>query len=133
MTTSTQTRDQAATTFTIPTSLPTQAFRTVPDWAIMVLALYLFFAPIWASGDVAGWFTTLGMLLGVTALGSLVTASSQTTEWLSILVGIAIFFAPWFGGFSTIAGSAWTAWLVGILSIALAYVAMVQKYQPIDN
>lgn len=133
VTTSIQTRTPVSQALNLPIALPLQAFRSVPDWAALVLAVYLSLAPLWITGEATTWFATLGILLGISSLGALATASSQTFEWLSILVGVAIFLSPWIGGFSMITGAAWTAWLVGILSIALAYVAMTLRPGLIDN
>lgn len=133
VTTSIQTRTPVSQSLNLPIALPLQAFRSVPDWATLVLAVYLSLAPLWTTGEATTWFASLGILLGISSLGALATASSQTFEWLSILVGVAIFISPWIGGFSMITGAAWTAWLVGILSIALAYVAMTLRPGLIDN
>jgi hypothetical protein len=42
------------------------------------------------------------------------------TEWLRIVLGAWLFFAPWILGFVAIGAIAWTAWIIGILVVALS-------------
>lgn len=116
---------------TSQTDTPTNtslAWKTWPDWVNLVLAIFVAITPLWASAG-SGWLITMGILIAIGALWALATASSQASEWVTLILGIVLFVAPWLGGFSAAGVSAWTAWIVGVLVVIFAAVGMNQAKQ----
>lgn len=52
-------------------------------------------------------------------------------DWVILFTGGWVFIAPWFYGFDTLPGAAWTAWIVGGLSglLGLAALAVFSAWQ----
>jgi len=98
-------------------------WRAWQGWAALIVGAYLLLAPLWTSGAPGGWFITLGVAIGLTALWQLGSALSSGSNWVQIVAGAASFVAPWFGGFgSTAAG--WTLWIAAAALIVVSVVAL---------
>lgn len=104
-------------------------WRSVADWANVVLGVYLLLSPIWTAAPVA-WFVILGLLIVGAALRALSSTSASGAEWTQIIIGIITFLSPWIGGFALAVGAARTAWVVGIAVVALAMMAMRRTHDP---
>lgn len=128
-----QTYERQTAAVTNDLSNENRAWKTWPDWVNLALGVYVLLAPLWTAGAPAGWFVTLGILIGVAALWALGTASSQAAEWTTVVLGVVLFLAPWLGGFSAAAGAAWTAWIVGVLVVIFAAMAMAQRNSRVDG
>lgn len=103
------------------------------DWSILVLGAVLFLAP-WLFGTtstvVGSWNAWIvGIVFVVVSLLALARPSAFGYEWIGILAGVWLFFAPWFLGFAAVGAAAWTAWIIGILVVALA----LGKLQEVRN
>ena len=73
------------------------------------------------SQTAAAWTAYVGgVLLFVLGGGSLLLRLSNTVEYLPLIVGVALFLAPWVLGFSGIAAIAWSAWIIGVLAVISA-------------
>jgi len=66
-----------------------------------------------ATGDV------LGIVTALVALWSLVAPAGVADEWLIALLGVLVFISPWVMGFHSVAGIAWTAWVVGVVTFVV--------------
>lgn len=95
------------------------------DWGTLVLGVLLYIAP-WvfatttnASSSWNVWI--VGIVIVVMSLLALARPGAFGYEWISLLAGVWLFFVPWFFGFAA-AGAimAWTAWIIGVLTVALA-------------
>ena len=80
------------------------------DWITAALGVILFITPF-VLGDTsqtaAAWTAYVGgVLLFVFGGGSLLLRWSNTIEYLPMIVGVALFLAPWVVGFSGIAAMA---------------------------
>ncbi len=128
-----QTQNRSTITATNDLTNEDRSWKTWPDWVNLVLGVYVLLAPLWTAAAPAGWFVTLGILIGVASLWALGTASSQAAEWTTIVLGAVLFLAPWLGGFSAASGAAWTAWIVGVLVLIFAAVAMSQRNSRVDG
>jgi VIT1/CCC1 family predicted Fe2+/Mn2+ transporter len=99
------------------------------DWITAALGVILFITPF-VFGDTsqtaAAWTAYVGgVLLFVFGGGSLLFRWNNTVEYLPLIVGVALFLAPWLLGFSGIAAMAWSAWIIGALAVISAGYALL--------
>jgi VIT1/CCC1 family predicted Fe2+/Mn2+ transporter len=99
------------------------------DWITAALGVILFITPF-VFGDTsqtaAAWTAYVGgVLLFVFGGGSLLLRWNNTVEYLPVIVGVALFLAPWVLGFSGIAAMAWSAWVIGVLAVISAGSALL--------
>ncbi len=106
------------------------------DWSTVVLGSILFVAPLGFAAANAppcslgntAWFyapSTLdawiaGIVLIAVSVWALARPGTVVTEWVRIVLGVWLFFVPWILGFVASGAVAWTAWIIGILTVALA-------------
>jgi uncharacterized membrane protein HdeD (DUF308 family) len=94
------------------------------DWAVVVLGILLFISPFAFGGlavQAAEWTAFIGgVLLVIFGLWNLSSPANRTGEWLAGLIGVLVFIAPWVLAFSGMTQMAWTAWIIGVLSVLLA-------------
>ena len=122
------------------------------DWALVVLAIWLFISP-WvlrfaaaavgtAQGAPGGYGTAIGhaswdaWVLGIILFLVAISAVSRmraSQEWIALVLGIWIFIAPWALGFTALHRASWDHWVVGILVflIALANLSMFRTVHPV--
>ncbi len=62
----------------------------------------------------------ISIALIAVSLWALARPDASVTEWLRIVLGAWLFLAQWILGFAAIGALAWTAWIIGILVVALA-------------
>jgi len=112
------------------------------DWSTLVLGVILFLVPVaygtyettanaakclTTSASTAWFFANstwdagiVSISLIAVSLWALTRPNASVTEWMRIVLGAWLFFSPWILGFATIGALAWTAWIIGILVVALA-------------
>ncbi len=119
------------------------------DWCNLILAIWLFISP-WvlqfgsaaqpapgagAPGAVGGavgnaaWNAwVLGVIVFLVAL-SAIGRMEFWQEWISLLLGIWIFIAPWVLGFVSLANASWDHWVVGalIFLISISNLAVARR------
>ena len=121
------------------------------DWALVVLAIWLFISPwvlhfgsaavIGATGGTASgvghaawnaWI--LGIILFLVAI-SAVSRLQVNQEWIALVLGAWIFIAPWALGFVLLPKASWDHWIVGVLVflIALANLSMFRTVHPVST
>jgi uncharacterized membrane protein HdeD (DUF308 family) len=93
------------------------------DWAALIVGLFAALSPIWVSTtgerDTFWALIVLGALLAIAALLSLALPGVVATEWLTVLVGVLLFVAPWVLTYTDRVGASWTSWVVGVIAVAL--------------
>jgi hypothetical protein len=93
------------------------------DWAALIAGLFAALSPIWVSTtgerDAFWALIVLGALLAIAALVSLALPGVVATEWLTVLVGVLLFVAPWALTYTDRVGASWTSWVVGVIAAAL--------------
>jgi uncharacterized membrane protein HdeD (DUF308 family) len=97
------------------------------DWVTLVVGLALLLMPFQFAGMAEAArlsMILLGVLLGGSALWSLVSPGSIISEWTHAVLGLLTFLAPWVLGYSQLAGPAWTSWLLGIVAMAVGVWAL---------
>lgn len=90
-------------------------------WVVLVAGVYAFLSPIWttSTGRATGTLVVLGIVTALVALWSLVAPAGVADEWLIALLGVLVFISPWVMGFHSVAGIAWTAWVVGVVTFVV--------------
>ena len=93
------------------------------DWANVVLGVVLFITPFvfGATANAAAAYTAYigGVLLVILGLVDLANPDNQTGEWAEGVLGVLVFISPWVLGFSGVTMMAWSAWIIGVLSVLL--------------
>ena len=72
----------------------------------------------------------LGAVLAVTALFSLALPGIVATEWLTVLIGVLLFVAPWVLTYTDRTGASWTSWVVGAIAVVLGGVSVATGSRP---
>ncbi len=94
------------------------------DWVGVVLGVLLFISPFVFGGMVspgAEWTAVIGgVLLMFVTLVDLSNPANRAAEWTEGVLGVLLFIAPWVLGFTGLSAMAWSAWIVGVLSVLLA-------------
>lgn len=110
------------------------------DWINLVLAVWLFLSP-WilnfggsayanavdtggfgaaANASAAAWnawiFGVIVFLVALSAIGRM----QVWQEWITLLIGIWLFIAPWALGFVGLPAASWDHWIVGVLVFIFA-------------
>lgn len=93
------------------------------DFAVLIVGLYAALSPIWVSttGERGALWAliVLGVLLAGSSLVSLAMPGVVATEWLTVLLGVLLFVAPWVLTYTDRTGASWTSWVVGVIAVAL--------------
>src|ERR1700681_3156187 len=105
------------------------------DWANVVLGVVLFVTPFvfGATANTTVAFTAYigGVLLVILGLFDLANPANQLGERVEAVVGVLVFISPWVLGFSDLTMMAWSAWIIGVLSVVLtATVLFADRGQP---
>ena len=100
------------------------AWRRWQDYATMLLGVVLFVAPFvfGDTGQTTAAYTAyaLGVLVFLSGLLSAAMEEAGSVEFIPVVLGVIIFIAPWVLGFTAVTAIAWTAWIVGILTVLSA-------------
>lgn len=94
------------------------------DWATLTVGVVLVLAP-WVFGLVSvtafalnAWF--VGVLSIAVALFSLSQPQRLVAEWITLLLGIWLFFSPWALSFHSVSAAIGTVWIIGFLFVVIA-------------
>ena len=99
------------------------------DWVALIAGVYAFLSPIWTT-SVSKATTTLvilGIVTALVALWSLAAPGAVVSEWVVAILGVLFFIAPWVIGFSGVTGMAWTAWIVGVVTVVVGLWALPES------
>jgi uncharacterized membrane protein len=112
-----------------------QKWNRWQDWANVVLGVILFITPFIfaATANTAAAYTAYvgGVLLVIVGLFDLANPENQTSQWIEGIVGVLVFISPWVLGFSALTAMAYSAWVIGVLSVVLtASVLFADRGQP---
>jgi hypothetical protein len=102
-------------------------WNRLQDWVTLLAGVYTATTPIALStigmtgdGKVVAAMITLGVLLAVSSLVSLARPTLAAAVWVTTVLGVLLFLAPWVVGYAGLTGAAWTSWLVGALVVAVS-------------
>lgn len=96
------------------------------DWLVAVVGAVVVLSPLFTvpSRDATASLIVLGMLLLASAVWSLTKPGSRVSEWVHMLLGALLVFAPWVVGYSGEPWAAWTSWIAGAVAIILGAAAL---------
>lgn len=91
------------------------------DWAAVAVGAYAVLSPIWTntSTNATRTMVVLGAVTALAALWSLAMPDNIIPDGAVAVLGVAFFVAPWVVGFTGITAMAWTAWVLGVLAVAV--------------
>lgn len=96
------------------------------DWAAVVLGIVAGLSVLWVETSATAMWTLIvfGVLLLVSGVWSLASPSSVASEYTHVALGVLVFISPWVLTFSALSGAAWTAWIIGVLTVAVGVAAI---------
>jgi hypothetical protein len=105
--------------------------KTTVGWAAIGVGVFTAVSPAWAATTGAGAACTLGFGIATAYFGvlGLLVRNPTPTHWGLVVVGLALFIAPWLAGFAS-DGAAWTAWVSGFVVSALGGMAWTHDGPP---
>ncbi|GAB3260258.1 SPW repeat protein [Arthrobacter pigmenti] len=97
------------------------AWRTWQNWVALVVGVYSAVCMIWTpAGATAGMaLISGGLLIAIAAVFALGTPVVLIMDWVQAGLGLALFASPWLMVFSDELAAALTAWIVGLITLAV--------------
>jgi hypothetical protein len=91
------------------------------DFIVLIAGAYALLSPIWTTTEDRATTTmiVLGAVTVVLAVIELVRPDMLSIEGLTALMGGLFIVSPWVMGFSDTAPMAWTAWVVGAVTLVV--------------
>jgi uncharacterized membrane protein HdeD (DUF308 family) len=107
------------------------AWRRWQDYATMVLGVILFVTPF-VFGDTGQTTATisayvLGVLVFLSGLLSAAMREAGNVEYIPVVLGVITFIAPFVLGFTAVTAIAWSAWIIGVLTVLSAGSLLVMR------
>jgi uncharacterized membrane protein HdeD (DUF308 family) len=98
------------------------------DWTSIVAGVVLFITPF-VFGQMAvtyaAWTAFIGgLLLVLVGAYNLARPADRAGEWVEGLIGVVLILAPFVLGFTAATTMAWSAWIIGIVSVVPAATAL---------
>ncbi|QBD81845.1 hypothetical protein EPA93_40080 [Ktedonosporobacter rubrisoli] len=104
------------------------------NWADVVLGIILFISPwytaTWGNGTSSWNAWILGVVIVLVSLWALATPESPIPQWINTILGIWVFISPWVLNYTRLAGEAWSAWIIGALTIIFSAWVALQMQSP---
>ncbi|MGE5539052.1 MAG: SPW repeat protein [Gemmatimonas sp.] len=108
---------------------PTPEVRATGRWGrwqdivVMLLAIWLSFAPVAFPDEVGQGMSANAIIVGV-VLGAIALAAvyrmDAPNEWAILVAGAWVFLSPWVLGFTDTPRASWNHWIVGALVVILS-------------
>jgi 4-hydroxybenzoate polyprenyltransferase len=99
------------------------ASRRWQDWANIAIGIVLLVAPFVLATSISGVAAytayTLGALVLLVGIVTVVFPEFKIAEFGQLILGLVLFFSPWLVGFTGDSAMSWTAWLVGIVMVLI--------------
>jgi hypothetical protein len=108
--------------------------KTTVGWIAIGFGVFTALTPSWAATTRAGAACTRGMGMFSAFYGvlGLRVRNPASIHWGLVVVGLALFIAPWIAGFASDA-AAWTAWVSGFVVLALGLTAWMRDGPPTET
>ncbi|WP_068277916.1 SPW repeat protein [Aldersonia kunmingensis] len=96
------------------------------DVAAVVLGAITALTPLWVdTNDAANSsLIVLGVLIAASGLAQMLSPDLSIADVVMGVLGFLLFLSPWVMGFTEYAGAAWTAWIIGVLTMVVAFAAL---------
>jgi uncharacterized membrane protein HdeD (DUF308 family) len=90
------------------------------DWVEVLLGVVAVLSPLWMNTDNTAMWTliVLGALIALDGLVSLAMPGMVYGEGIQIVLGALMFLSPWVLSYTEFTGASWTAWIIGVLTVA---------------
>ena len=115
-------------------SLEKYLTKTTVGWIAIGFGVFTAVTPAWAATTRAGAACTLAMGVFTAYYGmlGLLVRNPTPIHWGLVVVGLALFIAPWIAGFAS-DGAAWTTWVSGFVALALGLMAWMRDGPPTET
>ena len=103
-----------------------KSWNRMQDAVAVVLGVFAALSPIWlTTNDRAMWsLIVLGVLVALAGLAHMARPDMAVADYAMGVFGVLMFISPWVMNFHALEGAAWTAWVVGVLTVVVAVSAM---------
>jgi SPW repeat len=104
----------------------TRTWQRWQDWTALVIGVLTALSPIVVTTTTGALWSLIvfGVLIAAGALWSLAQPGSVASEYVHAVLGVLLFISPWVFGYADLAGAAWTSWIAGVLTVAVAFAAV---------
>ena len=108
--------------------------KTTVEWAAIGFGVFTALTPAWAATTAAGAACTLALGIFTAYFGvlGLLVRNPTPTHWGLVVVGLMLVMAPWLAGFVG-DGAAWTAWVSGLVVLALGVMTWTHDAPPTET
>jgi hypothetical protein len=96
------------------------------DWTVIAAGAYAALSVLWTSqsGSSTAFMVTLGLLLVAAGVTNLAMPGIPVAEWAQAAFAVVLLLAPWIGGFASMTGAAWSAWIPGAVALVVTALAI---------
>lgn len=96
------------------------------DVVAVVLGVFTALSPIWVDTNTAAMWSliVLGLLIALSGLAQMRSPEMSMADAAMGVFGVLLFLSPWVMNFDAFGGAAWTAWIVGVLTVVVALAAL---------
>ncbi|BAS12510.1 ribonuclease TTHA0252 [Arthrobacter sp. Hiyo8] len=96
------------------------------DWTVIAAGAYAALSVLWTSqgGSSTALMVILGVLLVAAGVTNLAMPGMPAAEWAQAVFAVVLLLAPWFGGFTSMTGAAWSAWIPGAVALVVTAFAI---------
>ncbi|MEU0504414.1 SPW repeat protein [Nocardia sp. NPDC005998] len=96
------------------------------DFLAVVLGIFTALSPLWVNTNDNGMWSliVLGVLIALTGLTQMYRATLAAADYAMGLFGALLFISPWAMDYTGYRGASWTAWVVGVVTVAVAVAAL---------
>ncbi|WP_284974924.1 SPW repeat protein [Arthrobacter sp. efr-133-TYG-104] len=96
------------------------------DWTAIAAGAFAALSVLWTAqgGSSTAFMVVLGVLLVVAGLTNLTRPGIPAAEWAQAAFALVLLLAPWIGGFASMTGAAWSAWIPGAVAVVVTALAI---------
>lgn len=96
------------------------------DYVAVVLGVFAALSPLWlTTDDAATWsLIVLGALVALCGIAQIARPTVAAIDYAMGVFGALLFLSPWVMNYTAYNGAAWTAWVVGVLTVVVAVAAL---------
>lgn len=96
------------------------------DWTAIAAGAYAALSVLWTSqgGSSTALMVILGVLLVAAGVTNLAMPGMPAAEWAQAVFAVVLLLAPWLGGFTSMTGAAWSAWIPGAVALVVTAFAI---------
>ena len=98
------------------------------DYVAVIAGMFAALSTLWTVQQDSSMVMMIGcgVLLMATGVWNLMSPWQPVAEWVQMILGAVLVLSPWFAGYTSLMGAAWTSWIAG----GVAVIAGVMALQP---